>query len=217
MRLKNFFPINLDLQGRKCLVVGGGDVAEHKARSLLECGAAVIVVSPEIKKKMGVLIKSGKACYIKQKYQEKHLKGVFLVIAATDDESVNTLIARHAGDRGMLVNVVDAPSLCNFIVPAVIRRGPLVMGISTSGHSPMFAQKMRAKCAKCATPALGSFIKMMGTSRKEVKACCDTISKRKVMYLEMINSPMLSLLEQGKVREARQTLHNILKKGQESK
>lgn len=217
MNAKHFYPINLDLQKRKCLVVGGGDIAEHKVRSLLECGAVVTVVSPMVKKRMAALVAKKKVLYIKRKYQESDLNGIFLVIAATDDEQANTLIARHAESRGLLLNVVDVPHLCNFIVPSVIRRGPLVMGISTSGHSPMYAQKMRLKCEKCATPALGSFIKMMGSSRKEVKECCDSIPKRKAMYLEMINSPMLSLLEQGKVRQARQTLRDILEKGQESK
>lgn len=215
MRQKSFYPINVDLTQRRCLVVGGGDIAGHKAIALLECGANVTVVSPETGKKMAALIKSGKVSFLKRKYQQKDLKGVFLVIAATDDEVVNTLIARHAEKKGLLLNVVDVPHLCNFIVPSVIRRGPLVMAISTSGHSPLYASKMREKCEKCATPALGSFIKMMGDSRKDVKACCDSIPKRKAVYLEMINSPMLSLLEQGKVREARQTLWNILEKNQE--
>ena len=216
MTAKTYYPINLDLHQRKCLVVGGGDIAAHKVRSLLECGAVVTVVSPMIKPAMAGLVKKGKVSFIEGKYLEKYIKGVFLVIAATDDPKANELIAKHARARNILLNVVDVPQLCNFIVPAVIRRGPLVMGISTSGHSPVYAQKMKEKCERCATPALGSFIKMMGSSRKEVKECCDSIPKRKAMYLEMINSPMLSLLEQGKVREARQTLHNILEKGQET-
>lgn len=217
MKQQLYYPVNLDIQGRKCLVVGGGNIAEHKARSLLECGAAVKVVSPVLGKRMAGLVQKKKVSYIKQKYQEKDLKGVFLVIAATNDLAVNTLVARHAKDRNILVNVVDIPRLCSFIIPSVIRRGPLVMGISTSGHSPMFAREMRKKCEQCFTPALGSFIRMMGEARKEVKDSCDSISVRKAKYLEMINSPMLSLLEKGKVREARQTLHNILEKGRDIK
>ncbi|MBF0386381.1 MAG: bifunctional precorrin-2 dehydrogenase/sirohydrochlorin ferrochelatase [Candidatus Omnitrophica bacterium] len=210
MKNKNYYPVNLDLQGRQCLVVGGGDIAGHKVRALLECGALVTVISPIIKAGLQSLVRSKKICYIKDQYQKQYLKGVFLVIAATNVPSVNSMIAKQAAARNLLVNVVDVPDLCNFIVPAVIRRGPLVLGISTSGHSPLFAQTMKVKCEKCATPALGSFIKMMGDSRKEVQACCDTTSRRKDVYMEMINSPMLSLLEQGKVREARQTLHDIM-------
>ncbi|MBF0593623.1 MAG: bifunctional precorrin-2 dehydrogenase/sirohydrochlorin ferrochelatase [Candidatus Omnitrophica bacterium] len=210
MKQKAYYPINVDLKDRQCLVVGGGEIAERKVASLLECDAMVTVVSPDVTKKLAALASKGKISHIKQKYQDKYIKNVFLVIAATDDQTVNTLIARHAGKRNILLNVVDVPELCNFIVPSVIRQGPMVMGISTSGHSPVFAQKFREKCEKCVTPAVGAFVKMMGNSRKEVKGCCDSIPKRKDVYLEMINSPILSLLEQGKIREARQTMHSII-------
>ena len=209
MKQKAFYPVNLDLHQKHCLVVGGGDIAEHKAQSLLSFGARVTVVSPELKKSMAKLVSSGKVSYVKGKYQLKHLKGVFLVIASTDDVAVNTRVARDTTHRNLLVNVVDVPALCNFIVPSVIRRGSLVMGISTGGQSPMFAQQLRIKCEKCITPVLGTFIGMMGAVRAKVQAKYPTMSERKAVYRKLIDAPVLSLLEEGKMREAKKLFSAI--------
>ncbi|MBF0121840.1 MAG: bifunctional precorrin-2 dehydrogenase/sirohydrochlorin ferrochelatase [Candidatus Omnitrophica bacterium] len=213
MRQKAYYPINVDLEGRKCLVVGGGDVAERKVQTLLSFGATVTLVSPEITPKISALVKAKKIFYIKRGYQKKDLKDVFLVIAATDVPEVNAQVARHAESRNLLLNVVDVPKLCNFIVPSVVRRGPLTIGISTGGQSPMFAQMWRKKCEKCLTPAHVAFLKMLGGTRKEVRVKHVTMAKCKVVYRKILNSPVLSLLQKDKPREAKILLRKIIRKG----
>jgi len=210
MKYKNYFPVNLDIDQKPCLVVGGGDIALRKVRSLLSFGAVVTVVGLEVKQGMARLISRGKVNYIKSRYQAKQLEGVFLVIAATDVEKVNTRVARDAMKRNILVNVVDVPALCTFIVPAVVRRGPIVVGISTGGCSPVFAQHQRKKCEKCITPAQGTFVAMLGAVRPKVQARFATMAERKAVYQRLIDSPVLSLLEAGKSREAGKILADII-------
>jgi len=211
MRQKAYYPINLNLEGRKCLVVGGGDVAERKVRTLLSFGAVVTVVSPEIKKSLAAYVRSGKVRHIERGYQKNDLKGAFVVIAATNDPSVNALVARHAASQNTLVNVVDVPKLCNFIVPSVVRRGSLTIGISTGGQSPMFAQMWRKKCEKCLTPAHTAFLRMLGSIRKEVRDRYVTMPRCKAVYRKILKSPVLSLLQKNKPREARLLLRKIIR------
>ncbi|MBF0330952.1 MAG: bifunctional precorrin-2 dehydrogenase/sirohydrochlorin ferrochelatase [Candidatus Omnitrophica bacterium] len=195
MKSKLYYPVNLDLQHKACVVIGGGDVAWRKARSLLACGAAVTVVSPQVKDKMAALIRSGKVRRLDQSYQKAHLKGAFLVVAATNDVDANKAVARDAAARNILVNVVDVPALCNFIVPAVIRRGPLAMAVSTGGQSPLLAKALRKKCEKCLKPAHGDLARALGAARKDVQRCCKTASARKAAYQKIMKArPFAGLL-----------------------
>lgn len=213
MNHKTYYPINLDLAGKKCLIVGGGDVAERKARSLVSAGAKVTVVSPELSRKMSRLVGSRKVVCKKRDFRKSDLKGFFLVIAATDNPAVNILVARLASARNMLVNVVDIPELCNFIVPSVFRQGPLVIGISTGGASPMAAQEIKKRIEAGLGKRYGAFITLLGRTRRDVKNRYATMAERKAVYRKIIASPVLELLEKNKVREAKETLRLIVKKG----
>ncbi len=140
--MARYYPIQLDLKGRPCLVVGGGEVALRKARSLVDAGAEVTVVAPEVHPKLRAL---GGVTLVERAWRDTDLHGVFLVVVATDDAVTNRAVARDAADLGLLVNVVDCPALSNFIVPATLRRGELSISISTGGASPALARRLREK------------------------------------------------------------------------
>ena len=138
----------LDLEGRSALVVGGGRVAREKVEGLLECGARVTVVAPEIDP---ALDRTGVEL-VRRDYRTTDLDGRFLVVAATSTEDVNRRVFREAEARGLLCNVVDVPDLCSFILPAVHRQGPIAVAVSTGGASPALAQRLRDDVAEVVGP-----------------------------------------------------------------
>ena len=138
-----YIPIFLDVAGRECVIVGGGEVAARKAESLLEAGAHVTVVSPRLSPSMESIVAGGLATHVARDYQRGDIRGSILVYAATDDAGVHRDLAAEARALGIPTNVVDVPELCTFIAPAVVKRGALQIAISTSGASPAFAARLR--------------------------------------------------------------------------
>jgi len=139
MAEKRFYMACLDLEGRHCLVVGGGSVALEKTRGLLDCGAAVTVVAPQIEPELREL----PVRWIRRRYDPVDLHGVFFVVAATNVNSVNRRVFAHAEARAVFCNVVDVPELCSVILPAVHRRDPIAVAVSTGGASPALAKRLR--------------------------------------------------------------------------
>jgi precorrin-2 dehydrogenase/sirohydrochlorin ferrochelatase len=138
--MAKFYPVNLKVEGRTCLVVGGGDVARRKAAALVEAGADVIVVAPDVHP----MLKADERIEVRERaWRDTDLHGAFVVIVATDDEVTNRVVAQDAMDFGCLVNVVDCPALSNFIVPSRLTRGDLMVTVSTGGASPSLARKIR--------------------------------------------------------------------------
>jgi len=140
-----YYPVFLQLNHKKCVVVGGGEVAERKVNSLLQSGAEVEVISPDLCSGLRQAAQKGLVRVVARKFNPGDLEGAFLAIAATDDRQVNSSVAQEAQKNGILVNVVDDPAQCTFIVPAVLRRGDLALAVSTSGRSPVLAKKIREK------------------------------------------------------------------------
>lgn len=136
---KRYYLACLDLDGRRSLVVGGGKVGLEKAKGLLDCGALVTVVAPQIEPELERL----PVCWRRKRYETADLEGNVLVVAATPVRSVNRRVFRDAEARSMLVNVVDTPDLCSFILPAVYRRDPIALAVSTGGASPALAKRLR--------------------------------------------------------------------------
>ena len=141
--MASYYPVFLDLKDRTCVVIGAGQVAEGKIASLLECGATVKMISPEATEDIRKLARESVISWEQREYEEGDLKGAFLAIAATDDNSVNRKIAQEAAQERSLLNVVDVTHLCTFIAPSVVRRGDVTVAISTSGLSPALARKLR--------------------------------------------------------------------------
>jgi precorrin-2 dehydrogenase/sirohydrochlorin ferrochelatase len=138
----NYFPVFLNLKGKKAVVIGGGKVSERKATSLVKAGAAVTVISPILTKTLLKEKLEGRIRHLSRTYRKNDLKGAFLVVAATDSSDINKKVAK---DAPALVNVVDSPSECNFIAPSVVKRGHLIIAVSTSGTSPALSKAIRSE------------------------------------------------------------------------
>ncbi len=156
-----YFPVYLDLRGKRCLVVGGGQVARRKVDALVHSGAQVTVVSPA-----SVPMPDG-VCVVPRPFQTDDLAGAMLVIAATNDPAVNVAVFREAESRGIWVNVVDDPPNCSMIFPAVVRRGALCIAISTGGASPTLARQLREQLETEFGPEYGELIELLAALRRK--------------------------------------------------
>ncbi len=198
------YPINVDLSGRRCVVVGGGAVAERKVESLIAFGAAVVVVAPEVTPALREMAERGVVEHVCAPYESRHLNGAFLAIAATDDREVNKAVYSDAQTRAILVNVVDDPELCVFYVPAVVRRGDFLISVSTSGKAPAMAKRIREQLEMRYGPEYGELVELMGELREEIKSRYPSSAGRMRAYSRILDSDALRLLAEGKRDEARQ-------------
>ncbi|ADG81997.1 precorrin-2 dehydrogenase/sirohydrochlorin ferrochelatase family protein [Thermincola potens] len=209
----NFYPIYLNLRNKKCLVVGGGKVAERKVRSLLECGARVYVVSPEVTPALEQLAWEGAITFVRRTYTTTDLEGSFLVIGATDDEKTNQRIADDCFERNMLVNIVDDPPKCNFIVPAVVRQGALSISISTDGNSPVLARKIKEKLKQEYGPEYAKFLEIMGDLRRKIISSVPDESVRRQMFEDLVNSDIINLIKEGNEEKIKERINHVLNRG----
>ncbi len=163
-----YFPICLDLDGKPCLVIGGGRVAERKVRSLCQCGATVTVLSPELTESLEREAAAGAITVIRRPYQPGDLDGYLLVIAATDDPDAQAAIHQEATAKNILLNVADVPHRCTFILPATVRRGDFGIAVSTGGNSPALARRIRQELERCYGPEYGIYTAILGQLRQVV-------------------------------------------------
>ncbi|MCX6374504.1 MAG: bifunctional precorrin-2 dehydrogenase/sirohydrochlorin ferrochelatase [Armatimonadetes bacterium] len=196
------YPINLDLKNRRCIVVGGGEVAERKIETLLEFDAAVVVIAPELTSRLECHAEQGLIEHVAGEYAPEMLEGAFLVFAATDDREVNRAVSEECRNRGILVNFSDDPEVCTFFVPAMVRRGDFVIGISTSGKSPALAKRVRESLETEFGPEYGELADLMGELRDEVKSKYPDQADRNRAFVRILSSNVLDLLAQGKRDEA---------------
>jgi precorrin-2 dehydrogenase/sirohydrochlorin ferrochelatase len=164
------FPLFLKLEGRPCLVVGAGRVAESKVWSLLRCGARVRVVAPEATEALRHAAQMGQIAWERRTFLREDLAGTFLVVAATSSPALHESIFRSAQAQGILCNAVDEPERCDFFYPAVVRRGPLQIAISTSGQAPVLAQRIREDLERHFAPEYGPWVEAVGQARTELLA-----------------------------------------------
>ena len=163
----NLFPIFLKLEGRRCLVVGGGQVGTQKIAGLLDAGAQVTVIDPSPAVSVREFL-GARVAWHQRKYLPSDLDGVYLVIAATSDSTVNQQIYDEAQRRGILANVFDVPPLCDFYYPAVVRRGSLVVAVSSQGESPHLAQRVRDEISQALPDDLSEVVKHIGEERRRI-------------------------------------------------
>jgi precorrin-2 dehydrogenase/sirohydrochlorin ferrochelatase len=164
----SLFPMFVKLEGRSCLVVGAGRIAEAKIPGLLEAGAKVRVVAPEANGAMAQWARSGAIAYDAREFEAADLDGIFLVIAATSSSSLNESVFREARSRNVLCNAVDDPENCDFYYPAVVRRGALQLAISTGGCSPALAQRLRHELEEQFGPEYAEWVDQLGEAREEL-------------------------------------------------
>ncbi|MDQ2839720.1 MAG: bifunctional precorrin-2 dehydrogenase/sirohydrochlorin ferrochelatase [Acidobacteriota bacterium] len=161
-------PVFMKVQGRSCLVVGGGSIALEKIRVLLDCGASIRVVAPEAIEELQQLARNAGILLDQKKYSEGDLHGASVVIAATDDRDLNHRVYTDAVARGQLVNVVDDPEYCDFYFGCIVRRGALQVAISTSGESPAFAQRLKEEINEALPADTGSWLDRLGELRRHI-------------------------------------------------
>jgi precorrin-2 dehydrogenase/sirohydrochlorin ferrochelatase len=213
MRLSRRYFVSLNLTGKICLVVGGGQVAERKVRSLLECGAHVVVVSPSITPGLVKLVRENKLVYRKGYYKVSDLDGVFLVIGAANREEVNRQVADDSEARNLIVNIVDDQNKGNFFVPAVVRRGDLTIAVSTDGKSPMLARKIREDLERTYGAPFGEFLELLGNLRQEViQNVSDQDLKREILE-NLVDDENLRLLKEGCLARVKERLHSAYRGG----
>jgi precorrin-2 dehydrogenase/sirohydrochlorin ferrochelatase len=188
------FPMFLKLQGRRCLVVGAGRIGQPKIESLLQAGAKVVVVAPRATSRVRELAGSKQIVWRKRNYSASDLSGIFLVIAATDSPRVHEKIYRLAQSRGVLCNSVDDPAHCDFFYPAVVRRGPLQIAISTSGASPALAQRLRRQLGKQFGVEYAAWVEGLGQARRTLFANpMSAKSRRRLLHrMARIGPPRVS-------------------------
>jgi precorrin-2 dehydrogenase / sirohydrochlorin ferrochelatase len=177
-----FYMACLRLDGRRCLVVGGGEVALEKVEGLLTCEAAVVLVAPAAHPQLERLAAEGSIAWERREYRPEDLEGAFLVIAATDDSEVNIAVHDAAQARTMLVNVVDVPPLCNFILPAIVRSGPIAIAISTAGASPALAKRIKREIAEQFGEHHARLAVLLNEARGWAKATLPTFQERKAFF-----------------------------------
>jgi siroheme synthase-like protein len=206
-----YYPIYLDLKDRAVLVVGGGLIAEGKAIQLVEAGANVRLVSPDLTPRLAELTKSGGIEYRQGKFHCDDLRGVVLVISATNDQAANEDVARRAAELGLLFNVVDQPTLCSFITPALVTRGDLQISISSGGGSPSVAQRVKREIGELIGEEYGELLEVAAEMRAEAKRRIPDFDARRKVLHAFAESEAIELLRAGKREEARQLAFKLLR------
>jgi precorrin-2 dehydrogenase/sirohydrochlorin ferrochelatase len=183
-----FYIACLRLEHRRCVVVGGGEIGLEKVDGLLACAAQVTLIAPNANDELQQLAAEGSISWEQRAYQgPADLEGVFLAIAATDDTDVNIAVYEDAERRAMLVNVVDVPPLCNFILPAIVRTGPLAIAISTAGASPALAKRMKREISKMFGEHYARLAVMLNDVRGWAKATLPTYQERRDFFEGIVN------------------------------
>ncbi|MCX7981518.1 MAG: bifunctional precorrin-2 dehydrogenase/sirohydrochlorin ferrochelatase [Syntrophales bacterium] len=189
-----YYPVFLKVEDRLCVVVGGGAVAERKVLRLLQCGARVMVVSPHLTPGLEDLCQKKKIEVVREAYHPSHLKGAFLIIGATDDIETNEQIFRDSLKENVLVNIVDDPQKCNFILPSLLERGDLSIAISTAGKSPALARKIRQDLSHLLGPEYAILLKILGNLRKRYREVEPDGIRRMRTYERLLSSNLLEAI-----------------------
>jgi len=205
-----YYPLFLDLKGEKVLVVGGGRVAERKIKGLLDAGARVYVVAKELSPSLKKLEALSAIGYLGKDFDPAHLEGIRLLFVATNDRELNQSISSFAKGKGLWVNVVDRPELCNFIVPSSIRRGEVTVAISSGRHSPALSKFLRERLENLLPLGLGDFALFMGLLRKRVLALGLGSEKDKEIFQQIVGSDIMERILEGDFESAKGICKNRL-------
>ena len=200
-----FYIACLRLSGRRCVVVGGGEVGLEKVEGLLACDGDVVLVAPEAVEPLQALAAEGSIGWERREYRSEDVEATFIAIAATGDTDVNIRVFEDAERRAMLVNVVDVPPLCNFIMPAIIRSGPLAIAISTAGASPALAKRIRDEIAEEYGEPYARLAVILNEVRGWAKGTLPTYQDRKAFFESIVNGEPdpVDLLRRGGERAVR--------------
>ena len=208
----NYLPVFLRIRNAPCLVVGGGTVALRKIELLLSAGASVTVVSESQNHRILSLVQQQKITHLKREFSSDLIKGMHLVVAATDDRTVNQQVSETAMAQAIPVNVVDQPELSNFIVPSIVDRSPVIIAIGTGGTSPILARLLKSRLETLIPAAYGRLARLAGGFRQQVKAKFDSINERRHFWEHVLQGPIAELVFCGRDDEARDALERLIEK-----
>jgi siroheme synthase-like protein len=205
-----YYPIYLNLKNRRLVVVGGGSVAERKVVSLLDSGASVVVVSPRVTKRLAALAASGSIQWVRRAYAPGDCRGAFAIFSAAGDPAVGKAVFAEGGERGALVNTADEPGLCDFIMPAVVRRGDLTIAISTAGASPALAAGLRRRLSRLFGAEYAGLLSLLSRVRPEIRRRVRSVAGRKEVHYRILRSDALELLRKRDSRGAERRVREII-------
>jgi precorrin-2 dehydrogenase/sirohydrochlorin ferrochelatase len=191
------YPIYLELRDRRVVIVGAGAVAARKVKALFETGARLVIISPKIDAMLSVSLQATNVEIIKSHYEKSYLAGAILVIAATDDQPLNKQIYKDCQELEILCNVVDQPQLCDFFVPAIVKRGNLQIAIATEGNCPAFAGHIRDKLEKILTEEHGAFLAVLEKMRLKIIDVVTDQNERKVILSQLVNDESFEYFKQN--------------------
>src|SRR5947207_3447172 len=200
----------MNVRGRPCLLVGGGEVAARKARLLLEAGASVTVVAPVLGPTLGRLVTERRVIHRAESFDENHLPGNSLAFAATDDRAVNERVHRAAVTRGIPVNVTDQPDLCTFIMPSIVDRSPVIVAVSTGGAAPVLARLLRARLATLIPASYGRLADLVARFRGRVKQHFKHSTQRRRFWESVLDGPIAEQVHAGQEAAARAALERAI-------
>ncbi|WP_229008824.1 siroheme synthase CysG [Methylophilus sp. Leaf408] len=203
-------PIFFNIAQRRCLVIGGGDVATRKVTMLLKAQGNVVVISPELTSELRQMLEKNEIEYVRDSFSPGQLTGACLVIAATDDEVVNEAVSVAAKRLNIPVNVVDAPALCTFTMGSIIDRSPVVIAVSSEGNAPVLARHIRSKIETMLPAAYGRIATIAGEFRDQVKARFSTTQSRRRFWENVLNGPLVERVLSGQEQAARELLGELL-------
>ncbi len=209
---KKYYAACLDLEGKTCVVVGGGRVAERKVLSALECGAEVSLISPRVTRRLSGLAAARRIRRMKRGFRPGDLAGANIVFAATDDRELNARVARLARRAGSLVNSVDASAESDFIVPASLRRGALSITISTDGVSPALAARIRRDLEKTYGRGYGELLAELASARTRVLKDVSSAAARRKVLLALADPEIAKLFSRGRRREGSKRIAAVLRR-----
>lgn len=222
MRKRNeyiYFPVLIDLRKFPCLVVGGGNVALRKVKALLEFNATVTVVSPKLSKRLVALSMRGAIRIIRKPYSGKYLGENKLVFSATDDPETNLRVSKDCRRKGILLNVADGPAWCDFILPANVKRGDLIVSVSSQGKAPFFAKDTKKKLANLLPPSAADVAELAGEFRRRLLATGNGKSRteKDKSYKNFLSTDWEGILAARGKRKTYKYLEEILKETVETR
>ncbi|MDX7988852.1 uroporphyrinogen-III C-methyltransferase [Xenorhabdus sp. 12] len=206
----DYLPLFVQLKARSVLLVGGGEIASRKASLLLRAGAALTIVAPELHDELQQRYQKAEFKWLQGAFKSEYLDGVFLVVAATDDHSLNQHIYEEANNRAVLVNIVDNQPLCSAIFPSIIDRSPVIVAISSAGTSPVLTRLLREKLESLLSFHLGTMAKIAGNWRERVKQRFSSIRQRRYFWEKAFNGRFATLIANGQLQQAEEQLEQQL-------
>ncbi len=212
MNARVYYPLFADLAGRRCVVVGGGVIAQRKVTTLLRFGAKVTVISPAATQRLRRYAKQGVIRYVPRRFKACDLQGTWLVYAATNEEAINKRVFRTAEQQRIFTNVVDQVPLCSFIAPAIMKRGELVIAISTGGASPTVAKRLRREFERTIGAEYAELLRLLNSLRGVAKRKLPSYHDRKRYFDRLVQGRVFDLVRVGRCSDARKAALDLLGK-----